>query len=539
MQHESLIGNGCANSMWSLTKGWLDECCQDHKCSVSQSPDFFPTRLIQIIDDATVRVIECRSNQNLQRYVAFSHCWGEAETLKLLKDNKSSLETGINISQLPQSYKEAIYACIRLDFNLIWIDSLCIIQDSTDDRRAESATMMHVYGNALLTIAAAAAAENSKRSLAHRDPLNIQPTTIMVPQEGSGEMPDVPYILALGEPFDEIKNSPLRRRAWVLQESYISNRILFLADTQLWWLCHEALCCESWPAGIPKHVMKETTYQHDRKRAHDIESAHFVWSSLVGKYTRCRLTNFSDKLIAMAGLASHLQPSMGTDEYVAGFWRSRLPHALCWGELIRPVEGFRPSQYRAPSWSWASLEGVEFSHCYDHDPSVTDTCQILDIHLAKAGTNPYGDLKGGYMLLRGRLFPAKTEGSFTSNFQYLKFPDLTTSPSRAMYAHWDEAISGKTLFSCLDTSGIDLLEDASLISAKRVTKGAEQWEGDLFYFPVFEFSEDEVPGTYGLILGCAKGEPVDRFQRLGWSRCEGEGPCSYFRGGESREFFII
>ncbi|KAH7141075.1 hypothetical protein EDB81DRAFT_623764, partial [Dactylonectria macrodidyma] len=94
-------------------------------------------------------------------------------TLKLLSGNKSRLETNINISELPQSYKEAVDVCLRMDIKYIWIDSLCIIQDSTDDWRAESATMMHVYGNALFTIAAAAAAENSEPSLLHRDPLNI------------------------------------------------------------------------------------------------------------------------------------------------------------------------------------------------------------------------------------------------------------------------------------------------------------------------------------------------------------------------------
>ncbi|KAM5356788.1 hypothetical protein ACJ41O_003434 [Fusarium nematophilum] len=68
-----------------------------------------------------------------QRYAALSHCWGESATLKLLSGNKSRLETNINISELPQSYKEAVDVCLRMDIKYIWIDSLCIIQDSTDD----------------------------------------------------------------------------------------------------------------------------------------------------------------------------------------------------------------------------------------------------------------------------------------------------------------------------------------------------------------------------------------------------------------------
>ncbi|RTE78941.1 hypothetical protein BHE90_006537 [Fusarium euwallaceae] len=540
IQYKSPQEGRSADDMWFLARGWLGECCQGHqKCSASQSPNFYPTRLVEILDSATVRVIKCESTKSVQRYAAFSHCWGKAETLKLLKDNKPRLEAGIGISELPQSYKEAIDACLRLDIRYIWIDSLCIIQDSTDDWRAESATMMHVYGNALLTIAAATAAESSESSLLHRDPLNIPPTTMTVPQEGPGDMPDIPYILALAQPFNEIRNSPLRRRAWVLQESYISNRILFLADTQLWWECCEALCCESWPVGIPKEVAEETTEYQGKKKEYDVQAFHSLWYNLLQEYTRCRLTNFSDKLIAMAGLASHLQPSIGNDEYVAGLWRSQLPHALCWGNRSKPIEGFRPSQYRAPSWSWASLEGVKFLQAYNPDHSVTDMCQILKIHLVTAGTNPYGDLKGGYMLLCGRLFPVKTKGSFTRNFEPLEFSELKIGPRDEMYARWDEEISEKTLFSHIDTSGIDLLKDASLISAKRITKVAENWEGDLFYFPVSEFSGDAEPSTCGLILGRAKGEPADRFQRLGWSTCMGEEPRSFFRRGESWEFFIV
>ncbi|KAM0426063.1 hypothetical protein ACHAPT_008694 [Fusarium lateritium] len=491
MQREPLAGTGGVDEMWSLARSWLQECCQSHEdCSAPQSPSFYPTRLVEILDKANIRIIECSSSTNkpLQRYAAFSHCWGQAETLKLLKDNIARLERRIDISELPQSYKEALDACLRLDIKYIWIDSLCIIQDSTDDWRAESATMMHVYGNALLTIAASSAAESSMCSFLHRDPLCIPPASIMVPQEGQGDMPDIPYILVPDKPFQEIRNSPLRRRAWVLQESYISNRILFLADTQLWWECRETLRCESWPAGIPKETLDQGM---GHQEANDI---HSRWYDLVQEYSRCTMTNFSDKLIAMAGLANHLQPSIGNnDEYIAGFWRSQLPHALCWGKMSKPVQGFRPAQYRAPSWSWASLEGVEFLRRFDSNHSITDACQILDIRLVHAGANPYGDLKGGYMLLRGRLFPVKAEKNFANHFQRLKLPGYTPSPRSALYARWDEAVLGETVISHLDTSDVDLLRDASLTSAKRVTKIAKRWEGDLFYLPVSEFSSDGEP----------------------------------------------
>ncbi|KAH7141074.1 hypothetical protein EDB81DRAFT_655599 [Dactylonectria macrodidyma] len=202
--------------------------------------------------------------------------------------------------------------------------------------------------------------------------------------------PDSPYIVTRQETFHEIRRCPLRR-AWVLQESYISNRILFLADAQLWWQCCEALCCESWPCGVPVEVI------HAVVEPKDIQESHSRWYNLVSDYTYCKLTNFSDKLIAMAGLANHFQASIGDDEYVAGLWRSQLPQALCWRTYTVLMSAFRPSQYRAPSWSWTSLEGGRFYPAYEPDNPTTDLCQILSIHLARAGANPYGDLKGGYI----------------------------------------------------------------------------------------------------------------------------------------------
>ncbi|KAM5385675.1 hypothetical protein ACJZ2D_000874 [Fusarium nematophilum] len=134
MRHKSLAGAEGADDMWELARGWLDECCQSHKnYSVLSSSGCCPTRLVEIVNDSNVRVIECGRAKSSQRYAALSHCWGESATLKLLSGNKSRLETNINISELPQSYKEAVDVCLRMDIKYIWIDSLCIIQDSTDD----------------------------------------------------------------------------------------------------------------------------------------------------------------------------------------------------------------------------------------------------------------------------------------------------------------------------------------------------------------------------------------------------------------------
>ncbi|KAF4470972.1 hypothetical protein FALBO_2113 [Fusarium albosuccineum] len=305
--------------IWSLAKSWLDRCQQDHPlCRESRNPTFCPTRLVEIVDSKTVRVIESGITNPSGPYAAFSHCWGRAKTLKLLEENKGTLETSIEITELPQSYKEALDVASRFGIKYIWIDSLCIIQNNVDDWRAEAATMKDVYNNALLTIAASAAAENSEASFLQRDPLIIQHLRVTPEWD---DVPDVPYLIASMDAYNEqVESSPLRRRSWVLQESFLSARTLSLSSSQLWWECREALFCEAWPNGVPDRIRvrgpeeietnPQTSVYHDR------------WCRLVEKYTKCGLTVLSDKMVAIGGLAGYFQPRFQDDEYVAGLWLS-------------------------------------------------------------------------------------------------------------------------------------------------------------------------------------------------------------------------
>jgi hypothetical protein len=57
----------------------------------------------------------------------------------------------------------------KLHVRYLWIDSLCIIQDDTEDWRTESLRMDQVYKNALLNIAATAASD-SRRGLFYSRP---------------------------------------------------------------------------------------------------------------------------------------------------------------------------------------------------------------------------------------------------------------------------------------------------------------------------------------------------------------------------------
>lgn len=71
---------------------------------------------------------------------------------KLLQDNFSAMQQGIDQESLPQTFQGSIYLARELEINYLWIDALCIIQDGITDVYREIASMGDIYQGALLNI---------------------------------------------------------------------------------------------------------------------------------------------------------------------------------------------------------------------------------------------------------------------------------------------------------------------------------------------------------------------------------------------------
>jgi hypothetical protein len=67
------------------------------------------------------------------QYSTLSHCWGAPQPITTTKATTSDRERGIPNAQLPQTYRDAVHVCRELEIQYLWIDSLCIIQDSDED----------------------------------------------------------------------------------------------------------------------------------------------------------------------------------------------------------------------------------------------------------------------------------------------------------------------------------------------------------------------------------------------------------------------
>jgi len=131
------------------------------------------------------------------------------------------------------------------------------------------------------------------------------------------------------------------------------------------------------------------------------------WIALVNKYSIRELTYSSDKLVALAGLASRTAASSGWD-YLAGHWRQDLEKTLLWtaGGMPSTCGGSRHAAYQAPSWSWASVHGVEI-HA-NIDPASSSTLEIVGASCTpRASVNPFGVVSDGKLVVKGTTASAK------------------------------------------------------------------------------------------------------------------------------------
>ncbi|PQE06307.1 HET domain pin-c2 protein [Rutstroemia sp. NJR-2017a BVV2] len=88
--------------------------------------------------------------------------------------NLGSRLVGIDESTLPTTFRDLIILARNLGVPYIWIDSLCIIQDSPEDWEREASLMGRVYSSAFCTIAAAASADGNGGLFIERNHLETQ-----------------------------------------------------------------------------------------------------------------------------------------------------------------------------------------------------------------------------------------------------------------------------------------------------------------------------------------------------------------------------
>lgn len=140
---------------------WIKDCQNNHPAcfsSPSGSKMNMPSRLLSIewrgCDIPPLIRLESTQSSQTYVYTALSHCWSLTKPLKPTLSNQSTHATSISWELLSPALEDAIVLTPALDLSHIWIDSLCIIQDSYEDWESEIPRMGSIYNSAYVVFAA-------------------------------------------------------------------------------------------------------------------------------------------------------------------------------------------------------------------------------------------------------------------------------------------------------------------------------------------------------------------------------------------------
>ncbi|KAH6991473.1 heterokaryon incompatibility protein-domain-containing protein [Ilyonectria sp. MPI-CAGE-AT-0026] len=411
---------------YNTMRSWLEECQQKHPHCLDREhgPPELPTRVMDVgvtpvgiePHPASVRILCSRGMR--ANYIALSHCWGGTIKMVLKESRLAEFQNAIFTSSLPRNFRDAIAITRNLGIRYLWIDSLCIIQDSRSDWEKESKKMGHVYRNAFLTISATAAEGSEGGILGPWPTIDFpKPATVRVFPSGDENNAVVRLHLDHCENFPswghETAQSPLNSRGWVLQEMVLSPRNLYFGSKMIYWRCPDVLKgsdgarllrVRPYPIEEYRHISAiiHPNTQHE-PLGHDPRPLLNNYYEVVEAYTSRKLSVASDKLPAIAGIASYLLPKLGP--YLAGLWAHDIHCGLLWSATNVSLS----EKFIAPSWSWASRDGrVSIGNGSPSSQYNLDEwqLQILEHYISLRNPDiPFGEVTGGQLIVQGWTMP--------------------------------------------------------------------------------------------------------------------------------------
>ncbi|KAH8671719.1 heterokaryon incompatibility protein-domain-containing protein [Xylariales sp. PMI_506] len=352
-----------SKSMMQNVERWILNCRKSHTaCKDEQTLYSLPTRVIDLGENEEQGARLYESHGERAPYIALSHCWGGIIPSETVELNIKQRYIALNTQHLPRNFQDAIEVAKALRIRYLWIDALCIIQDSKEDWTREAGQMASVYAGATIVVSVLDAASSTVGFLDHkRAPLAV------VNDEYAVQKVYLPL-------YEYFENIPLGSRGWCMQERLLAPRVLHIGREQMFWECATCLTCEDEKVYYPQNSGHAVgIFLQVRSRM--LQQAEYDWDDwflLLEEYTTRKLTMPSDKLPALAGAASLFLSRRPGATYLAGLWGEDLARGLQWGAYYTHVAGrktwgyssadkcsllTRPTETRAPSWSWAAIDG--------------------------------------------------------------------------------------------------------------------------------------------------------------------------------------
>lgn len=334
---------------------WLELCDQRHSGCRQNKPVKDPTchhGPQWVIDTENACIIPGR---DISKYATLSYVWNqeneelsEEKMVFLNESNVFQLQTTQYLDlvkdALPQVIKDAIIIVKKLGVRYIWIDRLCIIQDSPDIQK-EVDNMDEIYSGAYLTIIAATSsglfsvpAHGAKRKT-HRHSTDRKTYT--------------QYL------YESVLRTKWASRGWTFGEHILSNRVVIFVDGDMFWDCQLSL----WDKDelIPGcKEYKDLGPSFEKATTHWPNFAKYI--EMVCLYNYRVLTYPQDALAAISGVLN-ISARGFISGFVSGLPRLCLDFALLWQPYSKARRRYaKQKPYNVepkdclPSWSWCGWE---------------------------------------------------------------------------------------------------------------------------------------------------------------------------------------
>jgi hypothetical protein len=240
-----------SDTYFKILRLWLEDCDTGHRHCRGHVSTRLPTRLIDVGTDSApaLRLVETRQNTGkVDKYIALSHPWGDPKVhppfctwrTDTLGDGNTveAFKHKILLHLMPATYRDAVAVTRALGVRHLWIDSICIIQGKDGDFNDEASCMEDVFSGAYCVLAASRATGQHDGFLAPR------PARDFVTFQSLGGRPF--YVCQPIDDFEQdVLQSPMNSRGWVLQERALARRTIYFAGPQNYFECGEGVRCET------------------------------------------------------------------------------------------------------------------------------------------------------------------------------------------------------------------------------------------------------------------------------------------------------
>ena len=373
---------------------WLNLCETTHKTVHPLSQGVWLKRFRQLVKSTSLGVIDVEDkklcalpleNEQPARFAALSYVWGPnaQETYKSLWTTRHNVLSRVEKNGLegdwdrfPKTIQDAIQLVKSLNekitsqdpnarpFRYIWIDLLCIVQDSRRSWRTNAENMALIYGNAHLTICAADGDSADAGLLALNNSLRDKPLQKQI-------KPDLRLLVSKSSE-SIIDASEWNQRAWTFQERILSWRCVVFAGKRVYFQCRQTnLSQDDNPVRTGNGMSSAWRISPLRALAEIEHRPIQFYMNAVASYTGRNLSHPEDILNAFRGVSQLMEQYLGADVHF-GLPTSHFDLALLWsplsGKLRRKPENLErrkgiglPDEKSARDERWADLEFPSWS----------------------------------------------------------------------------------------------------------------------------------------------------------------------------------